>query len=104
MMLEAHAGSAASKTTANEVVLEASALALPGSVAAFFYAASATPVQREAVTDAHRSFLNRFHRDHSATPLLLYDRDRGAAPFREVSLGGYPTIVASDEITRDAPR
>ena len=41
--------------------------------------------QRDTIATAHRTFLNRFHRDHSHTPLLEYDREAGAtAPFSEV--------------------
>ena len=49
---------------------------------------AATTTFARAVTSiaaAHRTFLNRFHRDHSHTPLLEYDREAGAtAPFSEV--------------------
>ena len=89
-MLTAHQSRAGSKAAFNEVVIEAADLRLPVGIAAFFYAAAATPTQREAIAAAHQAFCNRFARSHAATPLLEYDPDPeavgGSGPFREVNL------------------
>ena len=80
-MLSSHVARAGAKTAYNEVVIERDSIALPSSIAAFFYTSDATDTQKDAVIDAHQAFLNIYHRDHSSVPLVVYE---GASGFREV--------------------
>ena len=84
-MLQQHVGRANAKAAWNEVVLDASGVVLPDSIAAFFYTAQASSEQRASLRDDHHAFLNAFHRHSGETPLLRYDPSATRDPFVEVN-------------------